>query len=52
MIFFSPPLLVLLLDPGWIKIRIRDTYRIRNTDCYKNDKEARVGSIAAISNIK
>jgi hypothetical protein len=24
--FFPPPLLVLLLDPGWIKIRIRDKH--------------------------
>jgi hypothetical protein len=30
--FLPPPLLVLLLDPGWIKIRIRDKHpRIRNT---------------------
>jgi hypothetical protein len=25
-IFFPPPLLVLLLDTGWIKIRIRDKH--------------------------
>jgi hypothetical protein len=30
--FFPPPLLVLLLDPGWIKIMIRNNRsRIRNT---------------------
>jgi hypothetical protein len=29
---FFPPLLLLLLDLGWIKVRIRDKSRIRNTE--------------------